>query len=581
MKGATINSANTISYGTISNYNNSGNYEFSAISSISGNVITLVNPLTRPYTASDIIQLIKVPVYNNNINISGVLTCLPWSGTIGGVLVFETSGTVTFNNNINVNGRGFLGGNLLPGSYTCGGDTMNYVISSPSSFGAKKGEGIFVNPLNSLGKGKNANGGGGGNDINGGGGGGGNYGVGGRGGFFRSSITCPPNFTLFCGGIGGEQLNYSNTNNKVFLGGGGGAGHQNNAVGTAGGNGGGIVLIKAANIVGNSNIISAEGDDVPVANIDGAGGGGSGGSVLLDVTSFSSLNVSVAGGDGGSDNANASDAHGKGGGGGGGIIWTSGSQSGITAFLNGGAPGIFLSPSSPYFNTSFGAVQGQGGGTLTGLSFPGILSSGTLTPVILSTGVLSCSNPTTQLSVTPNSATNTILWSGPGIVGSNNTATIMANVVGVYSVSIISTGLCGNGTATFNLQSGIGPLTLTPSPLSAQICSSSGPVTLSVTGAANYTWSPASSLIPSTGSIVVANPSVTTTYTINGVTGVCSGSATVTVSVNASPTITPSTSNTLICNGSSATLSVVGASTYTWNPGNLNGTPIIVSPTTT
>ncbi|MDP3224485.1 MAG: gliding motility-associated C-terminal domain-containing protein, partial [Rubrivivax sp.] len=47
------------------------------------------------------------------------------------------------------------------------------------------------------------------------------------------------------------------------------------------------------------------------------------------------------------------------------------------------------------------------------------------------------------------------------------------------------------------------------------------------------------------------------------------------------PTITPSTSNTLICNGSSATLSVVGASTYTWNPGNLNGTPIIVSPTTT
>ncbi|MDP3557172.1 MAG: hypothetical protein Q8T03_07340, partial [Bacteroidota bacterium] len=581
MKGATINSANTISYGTISNYNNSGNYEFSAISSISGNVITLVNPLTRPYTASDIIQLIKVPVYNNNINISGVLTCLPWSGTIGGVLVFETSGTVTFNNNINVNGRGFLGGNLLPGSYTCGGDTMNYVISSPSSFGAKKGEGIFVNPLNSLGKGKNANGGGGGNDINGGGGGGGNYGVGGRGGFFRSSITCPPNFTLFCGGIGGEQLNYSNTNNKVFLGGGGGAGHQNNAVGTAGGNGGGIVLIKAANIVGNSNIISAEGDDVPVANIDGAGGGGSGGSVLLDVTSFSSLNVSVAGGDGGSDNANASDAHGKGGGGGGGIIWTSGSQSGITAFLNGGAPGIFLSPSSPYFNTSFGAVQGQGGGTLTGLSFPGILSSGTLTPVILSTGVLSCSNPTTQLSVTPNSATNTILWSGPGIVGSNNTATIMANVVGVYSVSIISTGLCGNGTATFNLQSGIGPLTLTPSPLSAQICSSSGPVTLSVTGAANYTWSPASSLVPSTGSIVSASPSVTTTYTINGVTGVCSGSATVTVSVNASPTITPSTSNTLICNGSSATLSVVGASTYTWNPGNLNGTPIIVSPTTT
>ncbi|MBA2613207.1 MAG: gliding motility-associated C-terminal domain-containing protein [Bacteroidetes bacterium] len=580
MKGASVNGGNTISYGTITGYNNSGNYEFSVISNIVGNVITFVSPLTKPYTASDIVQLIKVPVYSNNININGALTCLPWNGTTGGVLAFETSGSVTFNNNINVNGLGFLGGGLLPGSFTCGGDTSNYSIPSPSAFGAKKGEGIFINPLNNLGKGKNANGGGGGNDINGGGAGGGNFGAGGNGGFFRSSITCPPNFTLFCGGMRGEQLTYSNIANKVFLGGGGGAGHQNNGVGTAGGNGGGIVMIKAATIFGNSNTIFAEGDDVPVANIDGAGGGGSGGSVLLDVTSFSSLNISVLGGDGGSDNAVASDAHGKGGGGGGGIIWTSGSQAGITAFLNGGAAGIFLSPSSPYFNTSFGALPGQVGGTLTALSFPGI-SIAALTPTVSSTGSLSCSNQSTQLSVAPNSLTNTILWSGPGIVGANNTATIVANAVGVYSVSITSTAICSIGTATFNLAGGFSPLTLTPSPSSVQTCSSSGPVILSVTGASNYTWGPAASLVPSTGSIVAASPSVTTTYTINGVTGVCSGSAIITVSVNATPTVIVANATPTICEGATATLSASGATSYTWNPGNLVGATVAVNPVST
>ena len=201
------------------------------------------------------------------------------------------------------------------------------------------------------------------------------------------------------------------------------------------------------------------------------------------------------------------------------------------------------------------------------------------TPTISSTGSLSCTNPTTQLSVAPNAATNTILWSGPGIVGPNNTATIVANAAGIYSVTLTST-VC-SGTATFNLASGIAPLTLIPSPLSAQICSSSGPITLSVTGAPNYTWSPATSLIPSTGSIVVANPTITTTYTINGVNGVCTGSALVTVSVNPTPTVLITSGNPTLCAGLSTTLTAVGATTYTWNPGNLVGSSVIVNPAST
>ncbi len=212
-------------------------------------------------------------------------------------------------------------------------------------------------------------------------------------------------------------------------------------------------------------------------------------------------------------------------------------------------------------------------------TFTVINSGGILTPTITSTGSLSCTNPTTQLIVSPNSPTNTIVWSGPGIVGANNTATIIANAAGIYSVTLTST-LC-SGTATFNLASGVGPLTLIPSPASAQICSSSGPVTLSVTGAANYTWAPAASLIPSTGSVVAANPGVTTTYTINGVTGVCSGSAIITVSVNATPTVIITSGIQTVCAGNSATLSASGAASYTWNPGASFGSPISVSPLAT
>jgi len=208
-----------------------------------------------------------------------------------------------------------------------------------------------------------------------------------------------------------------------------------------------------------------------------------------------------------------------------------------------------------------------------------VLNGGSvITPTISSTGSLSCTNPTTQLSVSPNSATNTILWNGPGIIGSNNTPTISVNVAGIYSVTL--TNLLCSGTTTINILSGISPLTLNPIPSNTQICLPSASATLSVTGATNYTWAPAASLIPSTGSVVIASPGVTTTYTINGTTGVCSGSAIVTVSVNTTPTITAS-GNSPICAGTSATLSAVGATSYTWNPGNLIGTPVVVSPEST
>ena len=70
------------------------------------------------------------------------------------------------------------------------------------------------------------------------------------------------------------------------------------------------------------------------------------------------------------------------------------------------------------------------------------------------------------------------------------------------------------------------------SPGSAAICVGKS-TTLTVTGAANYTWSPATGLNSTSSPTVVASPAVTTTYTVTGTDGNgCVASNTVTVTVN-------------------------------------------------
>src|SRR5688500_12291849 len=62
MKGATIDSSDTPAFGTITSFNNAGNFEFNYVKSRTGNVIELKNMLSRQYTIPDgKVQLIKVP----------------------------------------------------------------------------------------------------------------------------------------------------------------------------------------------------------------------------------------------------------------------------------------------------------------------------------------------------------------------------------------------------------------------------------------------------------------------------------------------------------------------------------------
>jgi hypothetical protein len=80
---------------------------------------------------------------------------------------------------------------------------------------------------------------------------------------------------------------------------------------------------------------------------------------------------------------------------------------------------------------------------------------------------------------------------------------------------------------------------------------------------------------------IIITPSVSTSFTVTATdNNNCSLSSAVSVTVNSNPIVSAVTSKSVICKGESVTLSVVGATTYTWNIGNI-ASLITVSPTTT
>jgi hypothetical protein len=382
MKGATINATNGSSFGNITNIGNAGKYEFSSICGFLNNTVVLSNHLLHTYDVS-MVQVVRVPVYNRDITVTGTLSATPWNPStgLGGVLAFEVNGALTLSADINVDGAGFNGGTLVRFSecvFTS--SAYSYAINSGTlddwTNGAYKGEGLNVTAINQEGgKGKQSNGGGGGNNHNTGGGGGGNYGNGGNGGFQNNSSGCSGAHY----GIGGATVDgygYSAGTNRVFFGGGGGSGHANNPEGTPGGNGGGMVYIKANQIIGNSYAISANGvqgvntilSPSNASKGDGGGGGGAGGTVLLNVTSYSGSVTVEARGANGNNSGFQAQCPGPGGGGGGGVIWYSGAVPSTTD-VSGGNAGLITS-SSACNNTSNGAASGSAGIVQSGYVAP-------------------------------------------------------------------------------------------------------------------------------------------------------------------------------------------------------------------
>ncbi|MCS6968120.1 MAG: T9SS type A sorting domain-containing protein [Bernardetiaceae bacterium] len=323
MKGATIVTGDVSNFGTITNYNSAGRYEFAVINSVpNGTTISIAGTTTNTYNPAGRVQIIRVPTYSNATIVAPV-TGLPWNGTTGGVVVLWVNGTLTLNSDIDVSNLGFRGGAVSTSNGSCSIGTW---ATDNTGFG-QKGEGIAETTTDRA-RARLANGGGGGNPHNSGGGGGSNFGPGADGGRqWNCTINTQDNGcasnpldnpTSNNGGKGGVGLDYSQY--RLFLGGGGGGGQQNNNTATPGGNGGGIVIIQANEIVGNGYAIIANGQSVLAgAGGDSSGGGGAGGSILINCPTYNTpIIIHASGGKGG--DVDFIHCHGNGGGGGGGLV---------------------------------------------------------------------------------------------------------------------------------------------------------------------------------------------------------------------------------------------------------------------
>ncbi len=428
MKGATVDSSNSSKFGSIKSYNNAGNYDFDSIKSISGNTIQLKNALSRNYDVSGIVQLVRVPIYQNAV-VTDTLTASTWNGSTGGVLALNVNGTLILEKDINASRLGFRGGSYNTSTSVSYGDT-NYYETKTSGYGGTKGEGLSTLDRNKnyqAARGPMANGGGGGNTEQCGGGGGGNSGSGGVGGEEVSYSTS----NIADGGIGGIPITYSNSQNKIFPGGGGGGGQNYFNKSSNGGNGGGIVIIQANTLVGNNYNIKANGDSAKIAYHDGAGGGGAGGTIILDIISGfnKTLNVSANGGNGGNDYYANSQCHAPGGGGGGGMIWFNGSAtpSNVNTSIGYGKAGTLLYPSSTCYGSTYGAANGTSGSVLYNLVLPASTFIGSLSA---SGDTTICYGASTKIQAS--SLSSSYSWTPSGTL---NNATIASPVAAPLSTT--------------------------------------------------------------------------------------------------------------------------------------------------
>jgi gliding motility-associated-like protein len=169
--------------------------------------------------------------------------------------------------------------------------------------------------------------------------------------------------------------------------------------------------------------------------------------------------------------------------------------------------------------------------------------------------------------------------------------TVTQNTTTTYAVLATSTAGCQNSvTISVGI---IPPTTVAIVASSASVCAAS-PVTLTASGAINYTIvsstagtiSIASSSVPL---VVVDSPTANTTYTVYGTNSgsFCISTAVVSVSMTlgGSLTLTTTSTNSIICSGQSSSLSALGALSYSWTLGTsttaVTGASFVASPTVT
>lgn len=195
---------------------------------------------------------------------------------------------------------------------------------------------------------------------------------------------------------------------------------------------------------------------------------------------------------------------------------------------------------------------------------------------IASSTLSACSGDSIQLSMTASAGTN-YQWKNNSTIipAAAGASSYYAKTAGSYELYTTNANGCVSISNTKVLTFTASP-TLTVSPTATVVCAGQ-PVTITASGANTYSF---------TGGIsngVAFTPASSTTYSITGTNTLTTCKATVSqaITVNPLPTVSASSSNSLICTGSSVNLTGSGAVSYTWNPGNMTGTTVSVSPTAT
>lgn len=194
---------------------------------------------------------------------------------------------------------------------------------------------------------------------------------------------------------------------------------------------------------------------------------------------------------------------------------------------------------------------------------------------ITANDVTTCANVPIQLDATGGGAGATYVWTPATGLDNPNIANPKATTLTsrTYHVEVTTPSGCkGSDDVTVTIASG---LTITVDPPSANICNG-GSVTLTASGAANYTWSLATGLNTTSGATVIASPTVTTTYTIDGNTGGCLGQTTVIVTVG-DPVPATFAQIPPFCAGTTAPVLLPNSTNNpavsgTWTPATVNNT---------
>ncbi|MCW3070856.1 MAG: C-terminal target protein [Bacteroidetes bacterium] len=200
-------------------------------------------------------------------------------------------------------------------------------------------------------------------------------------------------------------------------------------------------------------------------------------------------------------------------------------------------------------------------GPLTGLSNEVSVIANVVPVVTLSGGTSFCAGGSVLLTGTSGGTSQ--WYVNDSLIAGATSNTYAVTSPGTYNMIKTNLSGCSDSaasgiTVSMNALPTVGAAT---SPVSGIVCSGTSAV-LSGTGANTYAW---------TGGVTNAVsfvPASTATYTVTGtdVNG-CMNTATATITVNTLPTVTAMASPTTVCAGDNATLTGMGASTYTWTGG--------------